>query len=445
MRTFGLIALGVGTAFIAACADGRATMPRPMVFRDLGRAVPDHGLPQSDFGLPLDLGQPDLGPPPDAGPPSTVALGFDPTNLGSRLAGHAVYTDGDLSDCTLDSLSFNTDTGTVWCRYTRGVPFEVVSQSGGPDLAVFFFADLVIPSSSFWVTVRGSRPLVIVASGSITVLHLVSVDNGYPPVGPTGYTLAYGNGPGGGGASSVAGEGGAHCTLGGLGSGMTMHHAVIYGSPGISPLESGSSGGIPSYLPSTRSGAGGGAIQLVAGRSITVGATGALHADGDVGTSLLNEAGHGSGGAILLEAPSVTVMGSLTADGGRRGRPTDYSDGTGGSGRIRINTASGVADVAIDAITSPVAGSPCYSLGTLLPPTVTLPPGPTCAATPATPSACDLCLDRGCCAQLTACIGSPLCDVCRTSATPGPACATDPTTIAYRACRTSYCPTACVP
>lgn len=452
-------ALCLGIGIVAAC-DGTGS-PILVAGVDLGTYErPDYGPPPPR----PDLGPPDLGRPPDLGPPSNVQLSFDPTNFGSTLAGHPVYTGGNLSDSFL--ISLNTDTGEVYTSRPLEVPFEVVSQPGGPDLGVFFFSDLVVPNSTTCsVLIRGSRPLVIVASGNITVSGLLDAVGGYAPAGGS-YVVVHGNGPGGGGAWSGlrngGGEGGAYCTQGGLGAGQTAHEGFAYGNTALSPLEGGSSGGVPANsFGGSQSGGGGGAIQLIAGGSITIAARGGLRARGGSGAGLDQGPGGGSGGAILLEAPSVIVNGALIADGGGGGSfisgagahdgiaavdgaysgSTAYGGGGGGSGRIRINTESGMTDVAIDAHISPPGGSSCYSLGTLLP--VTASAGPTCPATPTAPGPCDLCLDRACCAELTACAGSALCSVCRTSATPGPGCALDPVTSSYRACVASRCPTAC--
>jgi hypothetical protein len=153
-------------------------------------------------------------------------------------------------------------------------------------------------------------------------------------------------------------------------------------------------------------GKGGGAIEIVSSVSITVGPVGVVQAGGG-GAGPGFAGGGGAGGAILLEAPRVTVQGTLAANGGggggdgdpaEDGRPNataasgglngttvvggsgsagatiaggnglatptnGLSGGGGGAGRIRINTQSGSAT--ITGTLSPVQSTTCFSQGTL--------------------------------------------------------------------------------
>jgi hypothetical protein len=68
-------------------------------------------------------------------------------------------------------------------------------------------------------------------------------------------------------------------------------------------------------------GAGGGALQISSLVSVTVTATGAITAPGGGGANTVSGGGTGggAGGGILLEAPLVTVQGTLAANGGGGG------------------------------------------------------------------------------------------------------------------------------
>ena len=186
-----------------------------------------------------------------------------------------------------------------------------------------------------------------------------------------------------------------------------------YGSATLIPLLGGSAGGPGDLAP----GAGGGAIELVAGVSIDVGATGAISAGGGGGgngDTIHGTSGGGSGGALLLEAPIVTVEGTVAANGGGGGGGSSANApvsnatpnataapggaqgttgvggagsagatvaggaggagdsvgganapgaGGGGAGWIRVNTKSGAAS--LTGTLSPASASACVTQGTL--------------------------------------------------------------------------------
>lgn len=287
----------------------------------------------------------------------------------------------------------------------------------------FPFSSLTIDNSAI-VTVIGNRPLIMVAAGTMNVAGMLeatpdtfSRNIGYAGgfSAPTGGDIK-GTGPGAGGATlpatHVGAGGGAYCGKGGNTNG-----GVPYGNPQISPLLGGSTGG----NGFDQGGAGGGAIQLVAGESITIATTGVVHVGG--GGAYFGGNGGGSGGAILLEAPTVTVRGTLAANGGagsaNSGNGANSSNGTpdataapggtttstasngsllnlggagsaaasidgaagqyvenpggglsdygggggGGAGRIRINTSTGQAT--LSGTLSPAASTTCVSQGIL--------------------------------------------------------------------------------
>lgn len=144
----------------------------------------------------------------------------------------------------------------------------------------------------------------------------------------------------------TAGAGGAgHGGRGGAGGDVSLStYSVTYpftmgagtcGAPTLVPLEGGSGGaggarpgtftsmtpGLAPVIPS--GGGGGGAVQVSAAVSITLGPTGVITAPGEGGSASVSAGGAsgGAGGAILLEAPVVTLSpGSvLAANGGAGG------------------------------------------------------------------------------------------------------------------------------
>lgn len=161
--------------------------------------------------------------------------------------------------------------------------------------------------------------------------------------------------------ADASGGGGGHCTAGGNGGGGALSGAAVgdetsplltFGAPGgksQSHITRDGPNGVPTFARA------GGAIQLIAATSITLGDHAAIVVDGWTGASKTSEGsdGGGSGGSIILEAPSVTIDGYLSAIGGDGGSPvsshvpgstgapigpaTDsYEGGGGGAGVILI-------------------------------------------------------------------------------------------------------------
>jgi hypothetical protein len=185
----------------------------------------------------------------------------------------------------------------------------------------------------------GPNPLVIVASGSITVTQngLVDVAShrspaqlgagadpracvlGAAPVNSAGGAGGSFLGQGAGGASIPGGAGGV------AGAAVTHVTQLRGGCPG-------QTGGISG--PGTRAvgGHGGGAVYLIAGTKIDV--AGEIDAAGEGGgggaAGMIGGAGGGSGGMIGFDAPMVTASGILLASG---------AGGGGGSGMTGADNA----------------------------------------------------------------------------------------------------------
>jgi hypothetical protein len=329
------------------------------------------------------------------GTPAGLAK-FKPSNLTVEglAAGPALQISGK---CTLD-----TDTLTADCGYADAKPLPIYSvASAGVELTVLYVASFETTARGNFI-ITGKRPFALVAIDKIVHAGYLSAApskvNGYAAGGATGAATPQrrGFGPGGGaGASSMGPAGGASfCGRGGVGANSTMPAAEPYGTPELVPLVAGSSGG----SGDAQSAAGGGALQLVAGRSITVSDTGTVSVPG---FSVSGYAGGSSGGAILLEAPELTVQGALAANGaaageyyggvqgtasnerayagasghgeGSAGALIDGTAGTrkgaaggGGAGRIRLNAACPVT-FGPTVLVTPARETPCYSQGMLSP------------------------------------------------------------------------------
>lgn len=347
---------------------------------------------------------------------SAAALPFKPSNI--VLDGIDLSKLGDLvvdrADCSIDS-----GTKEVGCGDSDNVAYALVDQPGAGKIGVYVAKSVRIePNAS--LRAKGTYALAIVALGDFDVQGGVDVGARTSYTAPGGFAHptgdnSKGNGPGGGGAgaSTNAGGGGGYCDVGGKGaataSGTAVAGGPAYGTPENVPLVGGSAGGAGT-LPF--SGTGGGAVQLVSGATFTLGANGWVTAGGGGGApggvpQSQHGSGGGSGGAILIEAPTVTLLGTVAANGGAGGSSQPGKDGMpealpatseaatngthggvgssqesfvggdgewftgdaaggggGGAGRIRINSENGNSALTAKVL-SPSANGPCTTQGTL--------------------------------------------------------------------------------
>jgi hypothetical protein len=259
--------------------------------------------------------------------------------------------------------TFDTDTGFVNGVISRPIGTGVKNNIGfdkltfmGANLGVFSVSALAVTSTG---TIRfiGARAAVFIVQGDATISGTIDGTGGCHgtskacagPGGGTGGTFATaatGCGPGGAGKMDAAtgadtGGGGGGGGIAGAAGGIETASATNFpgGTAGaacitsmLQPLVGGSGGGGGgpggSATP-TSGGGGGGALQLTAFDRINVdGVITMGGAGGDTGpTDATNGGaggGGGAGGAILLEAPSVTVTGTLAANGGGGGGASDH-------------------------------------------------------------------------------------------------------------------------
>ena len=363
-----------------------------------------------------------------SGPPTcgdAGLAGFHPSNLEAA---------GAVPDKLIDLTTFSDffDTGNAapnpkapaWDTFNPppATTQTVVKLADGSEAAVLWVNSVTMPLNAR-LSIRGTRPLIIASTGPVdingTIIAEADALRGWFAGGaPTTVTAARtgicpddtkaGGGKAGlpDASKGIGPGGGGFCGKGGSGSTDLMGFArpeggVVYGSDALIPLIGGSAGG----TAATGSGGhGGGAVQLVSGVGVVIGDSGVINMAG--GGGIGNNGAAGSGGAILLEAPSVTVRGILAANGGAGadfnngddGQPNDQpaaasklagdggagdspdgkpgnaagttleaAGGGGGVGRIRINTGCGGSlVVASNAVISPSTKSGCYKTGSLL-------------------------------------------------------------------------------
>jgi hypothetical protein len=353
----------------------------------------------------------------DAGSPSVAAtLPFKASNV--TLAGVDASKLGDVvvaeANCTID-----TESKLIGCIDNDLVAYVVVDQPGAGKIGMYVAKSVRIEPNAGLRT-RGTYALAIVALDSFDVQGKIdaSAQSDYESAG--GFRVvgsnARGGGEGGGleGSATNGAGGGSFCGVGGKGAaiagGTPGAGGKRYGSPSLVPLVGGSAGGSGVL----NGGTGGGAVQLVAGKTFTLGASALITVGGGGGGSVgaasnQHGGGGGSGGAILIEAPQATIQGTLLANGGAGGAKATGMDaaakidgmratsdellhgsgggegsgnandngsdatwfdgdnapaGGGGAGRIRVNTLTG--NTALSAkVLSPSANGQCTTEGTL--------------------------------------------------------------------------------
>ncbi len=296
--------------------------------------------------------------------PSNVAWSDAPASPGTLELGSGPYH--------LDTAAGTLLLGAQLVALPAGVTLSAV---GG--YRVLALGNLIMDSGAS-LRVLGDRPLIVLATGDVTLAAGSIIDVGAGcaddtdptcagPGGGTG-TVAFdidatGCGPGKNGNENVfgldeaAGGGGGAATAGGDGGG-TMQGlgipGIACGTPQLVPLIGGSGGGAggvnPGAITGGRGGGGGGALQITAGH--TLASSGTLTAGGNGG-----ETGHpvngggggggggGAGGGILLEGSTVTLAGGsiVAANGGGGGGNAIGALGRGQAGHHDATCAAGGA------------------------------------------------------------------------------------------------------
>jgi hypothetical protein len=306
------------------------------------------------------------------GPPSDARVDTPPNSVcfGSGLYVECFPTGTEPSnDETLAAGQLDTTTPSTCTR--------VIPQGNGPELCLRMAGTFTV---SGYIRFRGARPLVLLATTTITVLPEGTLDvssfrNDVGAGGNTGecaaaiaglpnlsLSLTAGAGGGGGAGFGTPGGNGA-APNGGAGAGTTALTQIRGGCKGAS-------GGTSSGGAGGEGGNGGGAVYMIAGTSITV--DGKVMANGAGGSGGPNKAGGGgggSGGFVGLDAPELAISGTVFANGGGAGEggggnrygengkdPTVYDaralggsnntfGGDGGNGSVLANAGTaGAAD-----------------------------------------------------------------------------------------------------
>jgi hypothetical protein len=256
----------------------------------------------------------------------------------------------------------DTDAGTITGVNASLFEFQTRAIGAtGMNAGVFRFRSLTLGN----VSAVGAKALVLVADDGITLTGVLDAVPAcaYADVftpGPGGY--AGGNMPnvvgqptppgGGGGAGGTGndggGGGGGHGAVGGDGGNIAASAGNMRGDATISSLLGGSGGGAgDDHSNAGRGGGGGAAIHLIANGPIVLMSGSGINAGGCGGRAGTGTndggGGGGAGGAILIEGTTVTIAGTLAANGGGGGGGSTGANTIGEKGKLSRMPAFGGA------------------------------------------------------------------------------------------------------
>jgi hypothetical protein len=255
------------------------------------------------------------GPGANAGGAGTVFLNSSMLNVGT--SGRLVFDNGGAHGTNSAILS---SVNQVDVLITNGTTVSLGVQGGLTPASLWknltITSNSVLNAASNFNTVR----LTIISNLDIQAGGALSLDSQGSPANA---------GNGHGSLANGSGGGGGHGGLGSVGISTPLIGGLTYDSIN-SPVIPGSGGA--SSTPTTGS-AGGGAIQLTVNGVLKV--NGALTANG--GDATTAGAGGGSGGAIAINAGSISGNGRISADGGNGDL---FTSGGGGGGRIGMTFTS---------------------------------------------------------------------------------------------------------
>jgi len=282
-------------------------------------------------------------------------LGFSTSSTRAQIAVPSDGSDGALNITATTRIDLGQAVSGAWNADNSANSGKGVYDSN-VWAVVFKYTSVNIASNTFVTfTNHSSRaPVVWLVSGDVTISGDLSLDgqsvgNNAPQLaegGPGGFRggagffangVSQGAGFGPAGGEPGGGNFGDWATGGGYATVGEATPGTAYGNPSLLPLVGGSGGG--GYYSQGQGGAGGGgAILIACAGTLTI--NGTVHANG--GNCLVDaRGGGGSGGGIRLVATTLAGAGSVQAI------PVPKSGHPGGVGRVRIERAANNATWAI--------------------------------------------------------------------------------------------------
>ena len=291
---------------------------------------------------------------------------FTPSNdLGGALAMAKIADDVVLGSVNIDDAGTITKVGdgTVVPVLSISVP-----QLSAPSIRVYIAHSFIIHDATITSKAAGfgSSPVAFVAAGSITIDGLFDAGAATNHTGMFGAGSQPATATCAGTAGYDGGGGGGNATAGSAGS-PTFSIPPLPGAGGgaaqadhFEPLIGGCPGG-DDGMNGNLGGRGGAGIQLVSGTAINLPSTGIINVGGQGGGK---NAGGGSGGTLVLQAPNISIVGLVAANGGSGGACSNYGNagtlgvtpaasvggcgsshsGTGGTATLAPTPASGAAE-----------------------------------------------------------------------------------------------------
>jgi hypothetical protein len=401
-------AFGLSGVLLSFIAQGCSSSSSPAASNDAG-ASEDTGVSTVVTDTGTGTPSPDTGTgTPPKGDAGTLVPSNVPSSTLTGLVGISLdIGSNDDGGTNGNNCSANTDTGAWACNgVDPAVAGNTFTQTGaGGNARVWVFSSLTIePGATLEIT--GAKPAIIVAS-TVSISGAITSEAGQQSESGSGPNNTESGGACANGSAAglgTGGGGGAFCGTGGSGAsgdaGTVAAGGVAYGTASLIPLLAGGAGG---YC--NGGGNGGGAVQISAYGSFVLLSGASISVNGSAGNQEYVGGGAGAGGAILIESPSVSIAGTLAANGGSGADSTangsdgpisatgvggggaaggagsggatvngangifvntagpDVGGGGGGAGWIRINT-SGMPTLS-GAVISPAATTSCYSVGAL--------------------------------------------------------------------------------
>jgi hypothetical protein len=247
------------------------------------------------------------------------------TMTNSTLTNNAANAGLNFATLTIPSGSTINDNSSAYYSLGSGLTSLTVSGTySRGSLNTLFLNDLTVTGTG--IVTHATNSATVQYKLAISATSTVTINAG-GTVNVKGKGFSQDNGPG------VGSRTGANCGYGGSYGGLGGLHTCTGGAIGVTygsvsqPIDLGSGG---SYDNASN---GGGAIKIFSAGTVTI--NGTINADGATHTPAFSSPG--SGGSIWIDAPTITTasVGTITAAGGNRTSGCS-GGGAGGGGRIAL-------------------------------------------------------------------------------------------------------------